>query len=311
MNTTDRIAVCSRSFSRDLVLRKELLNKYLNVTFNDKGYSLKGEMLYEFLDGHDKAIVALERINDQLLQKLPQLKVISKYGVGLEMIEIDAMRRHEKRLGWKGGVNSRAVSELVISHAIALLRQVSVEHKSVLNGSWRQQYVGSQLTEKKVGIIGCGYVGKDLVQLLKPFGCEILAYDINEETDFYTKHNVQKVSLDDLLSLSDIITIHVPLNDTTINILDKERLSLMRSTSILINLSRGGLVDEVHLKKMLLQKRIAGAAFDVFKTEPPEDKELLELSNFIATPHISGTSEEAIHAMGRAAILGLDENSVP
>ena len=117
--------------------------------------------------------------------------------------------------------------------------------------------------------------------------------------------------LKDLLLLSDIVTVHLPLDNSTINILDKERLSLMKSTSILINVARGGLVDEVHLKKMLLEKRISDAAFDVFATEPPEDKELIEMSNFIVTPHIGGSSVEAILAMGRAAIEGLDNNNIP
>jgi len=310
MNTSDRIAVCSRSFSRNPVLRKELQDKYSNITFNDKGLSLKGDLLFKFLDKHDKAIVALEKIDSQLLNKLPQLSVISKYGVGLDMIQMDAMRMFNKRLGWKGGVNRRSVSELVISFAIALLRFVPNASHEVLNGSW-SQHIGSQLSGKKIGIIGCGHVGKDLVKILQPFDCDIYVNDIRDYSEYYKKYDLQPIPLEDLLMLSDVVTLHVPLDKSTINILNKEKLSLMKSSAILINIARGGLVDEAHLKKILIEKKIAGAAFDVFETEPPQDKELIALTNFIVTPHIGGSSVEAILAMGRAAIEGLEINSIP
>ena len=115
MNTTEKVAVCSRSFSKNAVLRAELLARYAQVTFNDAGLKLAGDSLVEFLSGHEKAITALEMIDDYVLSRLPELQVIGKYGVGLDMIDLNAMRRHGKRLGWTGGVNRRSVSELVIS----------------------------------------------------------------------------------------------------------------------------------------------------------------------------------------------------
>lgn len=103
MNNIDKVAVCSRSFSRNPILRDELLERYENVTFNDEGASLERESLVEFLRGHDKAITALEKIDEYVLANLPELKVVSKYGVGLDMIDMEAMRRNGKQLGWKGG----------------------------------------------------------------------------------------------------------------------------------------------------------------------------------------------------------------
>src|SRR5438445_6887406 len=114
MNSAVRVAVCSRSFSRNPVLRSELLARYQQVTFNDAGLQLKGDTLVEFLRGHEKAIIALETIDEFVLARLPELQVISKYGVGLDMIDMAAMRTHGKRLGWTGGINRRSVSELVI-----------------------------------------------------------------------------------------------------------------------------------------------------------------------------------------------------
>lgn len=306
----DRVAVCSRSFSRNPILREELLARYPQVTFNDEGIELKGDSLIEFLRGHDKAIMALERIDETVLARLPELKVVSKYGVGLDMIDMAAMRTYGKRLGWTGGVNRRSVSELVISFAIAMLRHVPAAHREVLSGTWRQ-HVGGQLSGKTVGIIGCGHVGKDLVLLLRAFDCPILVHDIREYPEFYAAHCIEVVSLEVLLARADIVTIHVPFDESTRCMLDAQRLAMLKPTAVLINTARGGLIDEVALKQMLQDKRLAAAAFDVFTVEPPQDKELLGLPNFLVTPHIGGSAQEAILAMGRAAILGLEENDIP
>ena len=310
MDDSTRVAVCSRSFSRNKVLREELLRRYEHVSFNEDGAKLSGASLVDFLKGHDKAITALETIDETILSELPDLKAIGKYGVGLDMIDMAALRKYGIRLGWTGGVNRRSVAELVIALSISMLREVRTANELVVGGGWRQ-IVGRDLSGSTVGIIGCGHVGKDLVSLLQPFGCKLLAHDIQDFPEFYKQHNVQPVDLDSLMTKSDVISIHVPLDEGSKNLLSKEVLSLMKPTAVLINLARGGLVDESALKEILKNNQIAAAAFDVFGTEPPVDTELLRLPNFLATPHIGGSSQEAILAMGRAAIDGLEDNRVP
>lgn len=310
MNRESRVAVCSRSFSANVILRAELLSEYEHVTFNDQGVQLKGDGLVGFLTGHDKAITALEVLDESVLSRLPQLKVIGKYGVGLDMIDMEAMRTYGKSLGWTGGVNRRAVSELVISFAIAMLRRVPAAYREVMGGTWRQ-HVGRNLTGSTVGIIGCGHVGKDLVELLKPYECTILIHDILDFSDFDKAKGTRSVTLEELLGASDVVTLHVPLDDSTRHMLNAQRLALMKKSAILINVARGGLVDEIALKLRLKGNLLAGAAFDVFAVEPPQDLELLALDNFLVTPHIGGSSQEAILAMGRAAIDGLDTHHIP
>jgi phosphoglycerate dehydrogenase-like enzyme len=310
MNEKEKIAVCSRSFSKNRILRTELLQRYAFVTFNDSGRQLEGDELVAFLKGHDKAITGLERITDEVLAQLPELRVIGKYGVGLDMIDMEAMHRHGKRLGWTGGVNRRSVSELVIALAVSLLRHVPTAHREVIAGAWRQ-HTGGLLSGRTVGIVGCGFIGKDLVTLLQPWGCRLLSHDIVDFSEFYAVHGVEAVSLDTLLAQSDVITLHVPLDDSTRNILDAKRLARIKPGAILINTARGGLVDETEVKAMLISGRLAAAAFDVFHTEPPTDNDLLNLPNFFVTPHIGGSAEEAVLAMGRAAIDGLINNAVP
>lgn len=297
MNTINhcRVAVTSRSFSKNSILREALSNCYEHVTFNDSGKTLESDSLIRFLHNHEMAIIGLERITKAVLEQLPQLKVISRFGVGLDTLDLEAIKHHGIRLTYTAGANKRAVAELVIAFAINMLRTLPMANQALLNGQW-QQHKGRQLSAKTVGIIGFGAIGQDLAALLKPFGCKILAYDIVVK---------QPLTLETLLQEADIVTVHLPLNDSTRNLLSAETLSCMKSNAILINTSRGGIIDENAVKCMLKQNLLAGAAFDVFTTEPPQDQELLSLPNFFATPHLGGSTEEAILAMGFAAIDGL------
>ncbi len=212
------VAVTSRSFSRHPVLRAEVLARYPHVTFNDKGVILAGDELIAFLTGHDKTIVGLERLDEAVFSALPALKVVSKYGVGLDTIDTETRACHGVRLGWTGGLNKRSVSELVISFAVALLRHVPIVHAEVRAGTWRQP-VGRQLSDRSVGIIGCGHIGKDLAQLLRAFGCRVLAHDILDFPEYYAAHGVEPVGLEPLLKTADVVTLNVTLVDSTRNIL--------------------------------------------------------------------------------------------
>ena len=304
------LVIASRSFSKHPVLRKEVLKRYPDTKFNDEGLSLSGDSLVAFLGGYEKAITALEKIDDSILKQLPDLKVIGKYGVGLDMIDLHAMKKYGVNLGWTGGVNKRSVSELVISYSVALLHRTVFANAEVRKGGW-YQVKRRQLSNCTVGIIGCGHVGKDLVKLLQPFNCKILVYDILDFEDFYVRYKVTPVGLDELMSLSDIVTLHLPLDKSTKNILNSDKLNLLKNNSVLINLARGGLIDEVALKELLINNKITGAALDVFEVEPPVDLSFATMDNVLITPHIGGSTEEAILAMGMAAIEGLENSKDP
>jgi phosphoglycerate dehydrogenase-like enzyme len=305
MPQRELVGVTSRSFSRHQLLRDELLAKYSQVRFNDDGRSLSGDDLADFLRGCAKAITALERIDDELLSKLPELEVISKVGVGLDMLDLDALRRHGVRLSWMPGTNSRSVAELTLALALALRRRLFDAVLDVRAGEWRQTK-GRTLSGSTVGIVGFGSVGADVARLLEPFGCRILAHDLPSAAGRIAEAGAVAVPLDELLSRSDVVTLHVGLDETTRNLLDARRLALLKPDAVLVNTARGGLVDEGALKEMLRDGRLAGAALDALDREPPDDDELLTLPNVIVTPHIGGSTEEAILAMGRAAIAGLD-----
>ena len=301
-----RIAVAARSFARNPVLRIELAEKYPDVTFSESARLLEGAALLKLLRGHDRAIIGLECIDDSVLAELPELKVISKYGVGLDGLDLPALERHGVKLAWTGGVNRRSVAELTLAFAIALLHRIP-ETSVALRGGDFQKLVGRQLTGRVVGIIGCGFVGKDLVSLLAPFGCRVLAHDIRDYAEFYAAHGVEAVSLDRLLSEADVVTLHVPLDDSTRGMIGAPQMARMQKGACLINAARGGLVDEAALMDALSSGHLDGAACDVFQREPDANPDLLALPAFLGTPHIGGSTAEAQLAMGRAAIAGLEE----
>lgn len=305
-----KIAVAARSFARNATLRAELSGKYPDVTFSNSTEVLDGARLVALLRGHDRAIIGLERVDEAVLSQLPELQIISKYGVGLDGIDMDAVARRGIKLGWTGGVNRRSVSELTLAFAIALVHGVPETSVALRGGQWRQ-LVGRQLTGRSFGIIGCGFVGQDLVGLLAPFACRILAHDIRDYPEFYRSHGVTPVALPRLLAESDIVSLHVPLDDTTRGMIGSAELAMMRPGSFLINAARGGLIDEDALAQTLESGHLAGAAADVFQMEPDANPRLLALATFLGTPHIGGSTDEAQLAMGRAAIEGLETARVP
>ncbi|PIW30988.1 MAG: phosphoglycerate dehydrogenase [Rhodospirillales bacterium CG15_BIG_FIL_POST_REV_8_21_14_020_66_15] len=307
---SQRVAVASRSFSKHPELRRALLDRYPNTTFNDAGDNLRGQALIDFLKGHEKAITALEPLDAALFDAVPELRVVGKYGVGLDMLDLEAMRARGVKLGWTAGVNRRAVAELTLGFALSLIRRVPASLSVVAGGGWRQ-IPGRQLTGRTVGIIGLGNVGKDLAGLLRAFDCRILAHDIRTDAAFCARVGVEMTDLDRLLGESEIVSIHLPLDDSTRGMIGARELALMPAGAILINTARGAIVDEAALAAELKSGRLGAAAFDVFAVEPPGNNVLIGLDDFVATPHIGGSTEEAILAMGLAAIDGLDNAGDP
>jgi D-3-phosphoglycerate dehydrogenase len=184
---------------------------------------------------------------------------------------------------------------------LGLCRNVFGSGFKLKSSEWNKDG-GHQLSGKTVGIIGCGHIGSDVVQLLSPFGCTVLARDIVDKSDFCQEQGAVAASLDDVIVKSDIISLHVPLTELTRKMVNENFLQRMKSTAFLVNTCRGEVVDQKALKVALSQKIIAGAALDVFVEEPPTDADFLSLPNLMVTPHIGGNAREAIETMGQSAI---------
>jgi len=299
-----KIAVTSPSFSKNKILQEELKKVFANVKLNIDGIRFSKKEVIEYLKDCDGAIVGLEKIDREVLENLPNLKYISKYGVGLNNIDLDECKKRGIKIGWRGGVNRLSVAEMTLGFMLMLSRNLYITSNQLKNGIWNKNG-GFQLSEKTIGIIGVGFIGKELIRLLKPFNCKILVNDIINQDKYYKENNLIETSKEEIYKNADFITIHTPLTDKTKNMITLKELSLMKKTAFLINTARGGIVNEKDLKYALMNNIIAGAAIDVYEIEPPTDEELLKLPNLICTPHIGGNAKEAVLAMGRSAINNL------
>lgn len=299
-----RIAITSASFSKEDTLVEQLRKKFDHIKSNPSGKVLYENDLIPFLENTDAAIIGLDQITLKVLDACPRLKFISKYGVGLDNIDQTACEKKGVKIGWSGGINKRSVSEMALGFMISLCRNLYTTSQELSHGNWIKNG-GYQLTDKTVGIIGVGNIGKDLISLLKPFNCTILANDIIDQTDYYNKHHITHVDKETLFKKADIVSIHTPLTPETTHLIHAKTLSLMHPNSCVINTARGGIVNLKDLKKALIDNQIKGAALDVYEKEPPSDLELLGLHNLFCTPHIGGNARESILAMGNSAIKHL------
>ena len=296
-----KVCVANAAFSKNTILLEILNKEFPNSKINKDGKRLFGIELIEFLKDFDAAIIGLEDINSDLLEKLPKLKFISKFGVGLDNIDQVACNSHNIKIGWTGGINKRSVAEMSIGFMLMLQRNLYITSNQLKNHTWNKNG-GFQLSEKTVGIIGFGNIGREVRELLKPFNCKILVNDIIDYTHLESELNIHFVKKEYIYKHADIITLHTPLTNLTDNLINKHVIDLMKSNSIIINTSRGGIINENDLENALIKNKIRGAALDVYSIEPYSNVKLLEIPNLITTPHIGGNAFEAVIAMGMSAL---------
>jgi phosphoglycerate dehydrogenase-like enzyme len=292
------------------VLRKELLEAFPDSKFYEDVERPTEDQMIALLADCDLAIVGLEPVTEKVLAALPNLKAIGKFGIGCEWIDLDALVRHKIPFGYTQGTNRDQVAEVTICFMISTLRLVTQLNAEMRAGLRPRMRLGRGLNEVVVGLHGCGNVGKEVVKLLQPFGTTILACDIADYSAFYRQYGVTAVTVDELLERSDVLSLHLPKTPDTIGLYDGAMLDRMKPNAALINTCRGGIVDEPALYERLVSGALVGAAFDVFDIEPTPYDALLQLPNFLATPHMAANTDTARLTMGRAAIVGLTVNAL-
>jgi len=296
-----RVSVTSKAFSKNDYLIRYLSENFLDINLNNSLHKLSDDELIVFLKDSDAVILALEEINERVLRALPNLQVISKFGVGLDNIDFAACQKYGVKVLHRPGVNRFAVAELTLCLTISLFRNVFYTASKLSTGNWIKNG-GRGLFGKTIGIIGFGNAGMAFADLLAPFDCNLKVVDILDKKLELKKYKAEQVNLEDLLKASDLISIHVPLTIETVGMVNHSFLDAMKESGYLINTARGEVVDLIALREALLNNKIAGAALDVYDVEPPTDYELLRLDNLIPTPHIAGNSYEATKAMGESAV---------
>jgi|TARA_R110000737_G_scaffold191335_2_gene212785 phosphoglycerate dehydrogenase-like enzyme len=300
-----KIAVTSPSFSKHPVLIKKINEAFSDVKLNTEGKIFSQSELIEFISGYDATIVGLDEFNQEVIDSSPDLKIISKYGVGLNNIDLDYCEKKGIAIGWTGGVNRLSVAEMCLGNILSLIRNMGPSSSQLSRGEWKK-HGGEQLTGKRIGIIGLGFIGKEMVRLLAPFYCDIWVNDIEYDQDYIAKNNLSIKTKEEIYKACKVISLHIPLVPETRELIGQNELAMMQNQTIILNSARGGMIDEIALFNELKTGRLA-AALDVFEIEPPTNSEFLKLDNLIATPHIGGSAVEAIEAMGMSAIEHLEK----
>ena len=242
------------------------------------------------------------QVNAALLAHGPQVRVVGRLGVGLDNIDLVACKAGNIEVIPATGANARAVAEYVIGSALMLARGAFTATPAVAAGQWpRLEFSnGLEIEHRTMGLVGFGFIGRLVADLARPLGMSIAAFDpaLPENDPAFAQHGAKRhASLESLLAAADVVSLHVPLTAQTRNLIDEQKLALMKPTAVLINTARGGVVDEAAVVRALTAKKLRGAALDVFETEPlgagvfPHNA--AELPGLLLTPHIAGLTQEA------------------
>ncbi|MCS6907634.1 MAG: phosphoglycerate dehydrogenase [Anaerolineales bacterium] len=276
----------------------EWVREGYEILFPPYDRPLEAQELVEYIQDVDAAILGLDKVSREVLLKASRLRVISRYGVGVDNIDLEAATELGVIVTVTPGANSVAVAELTMALILALARKIPAHDRIVRSGKWNR-LEGVEIMGGTLGIIGAGRIGQEVGIRARAFGMEILFTDpLPPPEEWIRATQAKSVSLEELLSESDIVTLHAPLNEGTQHLLDANRLSLMKPTAFLINTARGGLVDEKALFEFLRSGRIAGAAIDTFEVEPTDPSQFADLDHFISTPHIGSATYQTALRMG-------------
>ncbi len=295
--------------------------------YKEKTYPLLAEKGYEIVEntfgrtmteaeiieiaGRDVVgiIIGVDPLPASVLEKCKDLKAISKYGVGMDNIDLVRAGGLGIKVKNAQGTNNVSVAELAIGLMFTMSRSISRVASGVKSGSW-DRFIGCELTGKKLGLIGGGQIGREVAKRACGLEMSVTIYDpYFNDGGFLEKYGISRSDkLDEVLAASDFISLHLPATEETKHMINEATLGLMKPNCILINTSRGELVDEEALYKALIKGKIAGAAQDVFSAEPPaKDEKFLKLENFVLTSHIGAFTHEAVEKMAMVSTRNLLE----
>ncbi|HZR01010.1 MAG TPA: phosphoglycerate dehydrogenase [Chloroflexota bacterium] len=258
------------------------------------------EDMVQAIKGIDGVVAGSDNYSAPVIEAADRLKTIVRVGVGYDTVDLAAATAKGIQVGTTPGTNHHAVADYAFGLMLALARRIVRHHNSTVAGKWQRE-PGPDVYGKTLGIVGTGAIGKGVARRARGFSMTVLAHDVVKDEGLARALPFQYVELDELLRESDYVTLHAPLLPSTRNLINAERLRLMKPTAFLINTARGELVDLDALTDVLRAGRLAGAALDVFPKEPPGDHPILHLENVIVSPHVAGGSTEANLAAARMA----------
>jgi D-3-phosphoglycerate dehydrogenase len=298
-----RLLVTPTSYGKnDARLKTDLEAKVGDVTYNPTGKPLTSAQVRDLLPGIDGYIAGLDAIDAAALAGADRLKVIARYGVGVDNVDVVAAKARKIVVTNTPGANSVSVAELALGLMLALARQIPEAVEAVHLGKW-PRYAGLSLEGKTIGILGLGAIGRQLVRRLQGFDCRIVAHDPFVDAASASAMGVQLTGMDEVLAQADFLSLHMPLLPETRGVVNDEFLGRMKPGAFLINTARGEVIDETALLRALQRGHLRGAGLDTFAREPPDpENPLLKLPQVVATPHLGAMTDGATSNMGWMAM---------
>lgn len=276
-----------------------------DVIDNPYGRKLTENEVIELAKDCVGIVAGVEPLTPKVMDALPQLKCISRVGVGLDNVDLKYAKQKGIVVTSTPDGPTRGVAELTLAVTLSLLRRIPQADAALKNRQWKKQ-VGNLIQDKVIGVIGLGRIGKMVAGLFQGIGNPVIGFDPYADETWSNEKGVKLVDFETLLSTADIITLHVPGNEDKSAVIGEKELLLFKKSAFLINISRGGIVDEEALYNALVTKRIAGAAVDVF-TQEPYSGPLCDLENIVLTPHLGSYAEEGKLQMEIDAVKNLLE----
>jgi len=297
-----KVLVTSTSFGKVVKEPVELLNKKgYQIIWNELARPLKEKEVMERLKGVDAYIAGLDEITAKAIKAADKLKVISKYGAGVDNIDIGTATRRKIVVTNTPGTNTEAVADLTFGLILAVARKIPQADRSTKKGEWKK-FFGTAVYGKTFGIVGMGEIGKAVARRAKGFNMRIIYWSRRRKLDIEEETGAKYTDLKSLLQEADFVSLHLALTGETKNFIGENEIKLMKPTAFLINTARGPLIDEDALYRCLGEEVIAGAAVDSYSDEPPRGSPLLSLDNIITTPHTGAYTYEALRNMGMTSV---------
>ena len=256
---------------------------------------LESDELKSIIDDYDGILIrSATKLTADILENCSNLKVIGRAGVGVDNVDLDVATKNKILVMNTPLGNLEATAELTVGLMFSLYRHIHNANASTHEGKWEKaKFMGTELKGKTLGIVGFGNIGQRVAEICKVIGMQILTNSNSASDEVLNSFGAKKVSTEELLSSSDVLSLHTKLNDQTKNMLNKESIATMKNSSVIINCARGGLINESDLKDALNNDVIAGAAIDVYETEPATENVMFGAKNLLLTPHLGASSKEA------------------
>ncbi len=275
----------------------EILKTKFDVTF-DQDLSNNPSKLKKIISNFDILIVRNKtKVKKEILENTSNLKFIGRLGVGLDNIDTEYCKNNNIHVQPATGMNADSVAEYVINAALSLLKNIPIANTETQKGNWpRNSIISRELKDKTIGILGFGLIGRKVAKISKIFEANVIAYDPYVDQNIAKKFNTKLDTLENVLNNAHVISLHIPLTQETNNLINTESIKLMKKKPIIINSSRGGIINEEHLIDAYLNNQISGFALDVFQNEPVQHNILEKINptfNCIITPHNAGVTEES------------------